>query len=40
MEMQMFLRIESFPNGWLNKDDIILNAHFRLLKDFAECVSV
>lgn len=36
MEPANVLRIESLPDGWRDKDDVILHAYFKLLKDFVE----
>ncbi|MDQ3711500.1 MAG: lysis protein [Acidobacteriota bacterium] len=36
MEPANVLKIESLPNGWRDKDDIIFHACFQLLKDFVE----
>lgn len=36
MEPANVLKIESLPNGWRDKDDVILHACFQLLKDFVE----
>ena len=36
MEPANILKIESLPNGWRDKDDVILHACFQLLKDFVE----
>lgn len=36
MEPANLLRIESLPDGWRDKDEIILHACFQLLKDFVE----
>lgn len=36
MEPANILKIESLPNGWHDKDDVILHACFQLLKDFVE----
>ena len=36
MEPANLLKIESLPDGWCDKDDIILHACFQLLKDFVE----
>ncbi len=36
MEPVNVLKIESLPNGWRDKDDVILHACFQLLKDFVE----
>jgi hypothetical protein len=36
VEPANLLKIESLPDGWRDKDDIILHACFQLLKDFVE----
>ncbi len=36
MEPANVLKIESLPDGWRDKDVIILHAGFQLLKDFVE----
>ena len=36
MEPANILKIESLPDGWRDKDEIILHASFQLLKDFVE----
>ena len=36
MEPANLLKIESLPDGWRDKDEIILHACFQLLKDFVE----
>ncbi len=36
MEPANVLKIESLPNGWRDKDDVIFHACFQLLKDFVE----
>jgi hypothetical protein len=36
MECANVLKIESLPDGWRDKDDVILHACFQLLKDFVE----
>ena len=36
MEPANFLKIESLPDGWRDKDEVILHACFQLLKDFVE----
>lgn len=36
MEPANVLKIESLPDGWRDKDDVILHACFQLLKDFVE----
>jgi len=36
MEPANILKIESLPDGWRDKDDVILHACFQLLKDFVE----
>ena len=36
MEPANILKIESLPDGWRDKDEIILHACFQLLKDFVE----
>jgi len=36
VEPSNLLKIESLPDGWRDKDIIILHANFQLLKDFVE----
>ncbi len=36
MKRANVLKIESLPNGWCDKDVVILHACFQLLKDFVE----
>jgi len=36
MEPANILKIESLPDDWRDKDDVILHACFQLLKDFVE----
>lgn len=36
MESGNVLKIESLPNSWRDKDEVILHACFQLLKDFVE----
>jgi hypothetical protein len=36
MKRANVLKIESLPNGWRDKDDILLHACFQLLKNFVE----
>ncbi|MEP6902787.1 MAG: hypothetical protein ABJA66_13630 [Actinomycetota bacterium] len=36
MKPANILKIESLPDGWRDKDDVILHACFQLLKNFVE----
>jgi len=36
MKSANILKIESLPDGWRDKDDVILHACFQLLKNFVE----